>query len=173
VKVPLIRLDQAVYDDLAQFKSEVQVSSLGDAVREALKRAKGVTVPSETLVEDGFFVNGVAYTHAEIRKVKAHLPESNRSAQALHQIGLERPGQPFNLWDIADRLGISERSKASQFRIVRELGLYSQFLQRLLGKPVIRHGKTEGVAWPIEWTPTAGWMTYTMPPQIAEWWEAS
>ena len=168
----MIRLDQDVYDDLARFKSEAQLSSLGDAVQEALRRAKGETEPMKTMIGGTFDVNGVPYSHQEIRRLRAELPESNRSAQALHQIGLEIPGQPYNLWDIADRLGITERTKASQFRIVRELGLYSQLLQRLFGKPIVRKGGAQGVAWPIEWDPSSGIMTYRMPPQIAEWWQS-
>ena len=127
----------------------------------------------ETLMEGSCYVNGVPYTHGEIRKLRAALPESNRSAWALHEIGAERPGEKSNIWDLADRLGITDRSKASQFRIVRDLGRYSQLLQRLLGKPVVHQHGVDGVAWPIEWDPSSGIMMYVMPPQIAEWWAAS
>src|SRR5207244_1380399 len=113
--VAMIRLDQEVHDELLRFKTEVQAGSLGEAVREALKRARGENDPVEPVMEGTCLVNGVSYTHRDIRRLKAELPESNRSAQVLHQMGLERPGEQYNLWDIADRLGITERSKASQF----------------------------------------------------------
>jgi hypothetical protein len=121
-------------------------------------------------------VNGVPYTPYEIRKLKAGLPESNRSAQALHAIGAERPGQKYGLWDIADRLGIQERSRRSQSRIAIELARYSQWLQHHFAKPVVTLRGTKGVkgvAWPIELDLSSGTVTYMMPRQIAEWWLAS
>jgi hypothetical protein len=168
-----IRLDQEVLDDLLRFKAEVEARSLGEAVRVALRRARREPETVDTLVEGACFVNGVSYTQREIRKLKAVLPQTNRSAWAMHEIGAERPGEEYNLWDVAARAGITERNKTSQFRVVRDLGRYSQLLQRVLAKPVVHQHGVDGVGWPIEWDPSSGIMTYVMPAQIAAWWLAS
>src|SRR2546425_10254924 len=100
-----IRLDQEVLDDLLRFKAEVEARSLGEAVRVALRRARREPETVDTLVEGACFVNGVSYTQREIRKLKAVLPQTNRSAWAMHEIGAERPGAEYNLWDVAARAG--------------------------------------------------------------------
>jgi len=116
-------------------------------------------------------VNGVPYTHDDIRLLRPRLPESNLSAQALHAIGSEHPDQKYQLWDIADRLGLTGRTEDAQRRISGELGQYSQLIRRVLGKPDVDIGGAKnlrGVAWPIQLDRSAGTMTYAMPGQIAE-----
>lgn len=117
-------------------------------------------------------VNGVDWTYEEVRRLKALLPETYLAAQALHELGVEQPGGVFDFWDIAERMGLMDRTPSTIGTVNGGLTAYSRLLRDHLGKPNVpmRGAPEGGIAWPIEIRPYTKPRTYVMPKEIAEWW---